>query len=319
MERQQRFSFIVGSIFLALLAGVIVLGATLLRDAGALRQRMRIEVAFADVSGLRPGAPVRLSGWEVGVVDEVRVDPRSARHLVTLSIVDQPAYRHWIRRDSKFQILADNLLGNKHVAISFGSTGTPLENGARVEGASPVGIEAILVDLRETVANTAGLTKRLGAALAVADGEGGGLGQTLVRLQQSLEDTGVVTRELKSLFARDSRDPDSLRATLGELRRASENAAKLAEELKLALKGPDGKPRDLGAVLTNLERTAANAQQVSDDMKKMLGGGKNGKPADVGKTLRDLEIAAENLKEITASTKSMIEVMRKVYPPNWFK
>jgi len=321
MARTNRFSFIVGSLFLAAVSISIVLGAFMLRSSGMLKQRMTINVLFDDVAGLRQGAPVRLSGLDIGTVDSVDVDASGTRHLVVLSIIDKPHYRQGIRTDSKFQVLSDNLLGNKLVEVSWGSSeATPLANGATVVGESPVSIAGILKDLRQTVRNTAGMSARIDKALQAMEGEdGSGLSRSMIQIQQSLADLSSVTGELKSLFEKDSRDPDSLRATLADLRKASGNAAELMAELKLSLRGEDGKPRKLGALLTNLEKTAANSQDVTDQVKLMLGGGKPGKPVDLAQTLKDLEVSANNLKDITESTKSMIASMRKMYPPNWFK
>ena len=234
--------------------------------------------------------------------------------------MDTPANRKWIRPDSRFQVLSDNLLGNKLVEISWGTTGAPLADGSTVIGEHPVSIEGILKDLRRTVRSTAGVAERLDKALKILDRDGGdGLAQSITQLQQSLADMSAVTGELRLLFEKDSRDPQSLRATLADLRKASGNAAALMEELKAGLRSPDGKQRKLGEILTNLEKTAANSSEVTESVKKMLGGRQGSKPVDLQKTLQDLEVSAKNLKDITESTKSMMGTLRKMYPPNWFK
>lgn len=315
-----RFSFVIGALVLVGLAVSIVVGAGLLRDGGVLEARTTIRVAFADVAGLRAGAPVRLAGLDIGTVASIDVATDRATHVVTLNLIDRPEYRNWIRRDSRFQITSGNLLGDKHVAISFGESGPPLERGELVVGEPPVGFEAILSDLRATVAHTRQIGERLDAALVAVDGAepGQGLADLLGQSKQALADLAQVATELKAVFDRDQDGPASLRGTLTDLRRASKRAAELMDEVGESLKTADGEPRRLGELVANLDRAASNTEKVTGELRKMLVA-EEGKAAPAAKTLKDLEQAAANLREITESTKSMIETMRRLYPPNWFK
>ncbi len=320
MTPSNRVSTVVGAVVLALLGIGIVAGASLLRGAGVLQPRVKVRVAFADIAGLREGAPVRLAGLDVGVVDRISIAGDAPRHEVVLAIVDRPELRRWIREDSRIEITADNLLGSKHVAIGFGSTGKPLGHGDLVVGSSPIGFEAILADLRSTVRSTAEVGARFEKAIALIDGpDGGGLARSLVQIQTALADLAKVGAELRAVFDPERGDPNSLRNTLADLRKAARSAAELTGEINKALAG-EGGGKKLGDLIASLERTVANTERVTAELRLMLAGDPAaGPPANIARTLKDLEKTAANLKEITESTKGTIEVMRKLYPPNWFK
>src|SRR5690606_22082512 len=98
---------------LFVLVGVLVFTAAifLLGQKSALFTRnTRLYVAFPDISGLAVGAPVRLSGLEVGTVDKISFssDPREGKTRVRLTV--QTRYMSRIRADSRAFIDSAGLL-----------------------------------------------------------------------------------------------------------------------------------------------------------------------------------------------------------------
>jgi len=81
--------------------------------------------AFEDVAGLKPGAPVRMGGLDIGTVTRVGHDRDLAdtRIYVEMSIIKREAAR--IRTDSLAHVVNKGLLGDKMVELTIGSPKNP--------------------------------------------------------------------------------------------------------------------------------------------------------------------------------------------------
>jgi phospholipid/cholesterol/gamma-HCH transport system substrate-binding protein len=78
--------------------------------------------SFADVSGLKPGAPVRMGGIDIGHVTDVGYDvksPKDTTIYVKFEVVTSESGR--IRKDSKVRISTKGLLGDKVIEVTRGS------------------------------------------------------------------------------------------------------------------------------------------------------------------------------------------------------
>jgi phospholipid/cholesterol/gamma-HCH transport system substrate-binding protein len=125
---------------LFVLAGIAftVLVVFLLGDEKRLFEtQITLETSFADVQGLKPGAPVRMGGIDIGTVEQVgyaeNVDDTNI--YVRMSIVRSEARR--IRTDSKARVQTRGLLGDKMIEITLGKDGGPIEDGAHLPSEVP--------------------------------------------------------------------------------------------------------------------------------------------------------------------------------------
>lgn len=111
------------------LLGLFIFGAMVILFTGVFvignQQRMfthsyHLRAEFPTVSGLLGGAEVRLGGVRKGTVDEIRLPSRpGGKVLVVMSLDDST--RNLVKQDSMAAIETEGLLGNKFLAISFGS------------------------------------------------------------------------------------------------------------------------------------------------------------------------------------------------------
>jgi len=81
--------------------------------------------AFYDVAGLKPGAPVRMGGLDIGSVTSVGHDGNigDTRIFVAMSITKSEAPR--IRSDSVARVVNKGLLGDKMIELTVGSPDKP--------------------------------------------------------------------------------------------------------------------------------------------------------------------------------------------------
>jgi phospholipid/cholesterol/gamma-HCH transport system substrate-binding protein len=116
---------------LFVLVGIVLMGAIIFvigdsRQAWSRKVTYRAE--FGDVAGLKPGAPVRMGGVDVGAVTEVEhgEDVGDAKIHVLMSMVKSEARR--IRVDTTARIVNKGLLGDKMVELSVADGRAPEQN-----------------------------------------------------------------------------------------------------------------------------------------------------------------------------------------------
>ena len=90
----------------------------------------RLTAAFDQVGGLKPGAPVSMSGVTIGRVESIAYDFSVYRALVTLRI--EPTFDK-IPDDSDASILTAGLLGGQYVGIGPGASETFFKEGDRIQ------------------------------------------------------------------------------------------------------------------------------------------------------------------------------------------
>lgn len=100
------------------------------REIGFGEAGYRLTASFEQVGGLKPGAPVSMSGVTVGRVESIGYDFTSYQAAVVLRIDGR--YDR-IPDDSDASIYTAGLLGGQYVGISPGGSETFFEDGDRIE------------------------------------------------------------------------------------------------------------------------------------------------------------------------------------------
>lgn len=137
--------FVVASVAILSIA-VVMLGERTEFFAG----KTLIRTFLPNVGGLKTGAPVWLSGVEVGNVEDIRfTDPDQGGQIeVTLGI--RRNVLNLVRKDSIAYLSTKGLLGDKIISISMGSTGgPPIEAGGTIAGRAPEDIFNVMGKLSE--------------------------------------------------------------------------------------------------------------------------------------------------------------------------
>ena len=89
-----------------------------------------LTASFEQVGGLKPGAPVSMSGVTVGHVEKIAYDFSEYKARVTMRIDSQ--YDR-IPEDSDASILTAGLLGGQYIGIGPGSSETYLADGGQMQ------------------------------------------------------------------------------------------------------------------------------------------------------------------------------------------
>jgi phospholipid/cholesterol/gamma-HCH transport system substrate-binding protein len=100
-----------------------------LRLTGA-KSGYHVTAEFDNIGDLKVGAPVTMSGVNMGEVDSIRFDQKTYKAVVGMRI--DPQYNQ-IPDDSFASINTQGLLGGKYVGLSPGGSDTFLKNGSRID------------------------------------------------------------------------------------------------------------------------------------------------------------------------------------------
>lgn len=132
-----------------------------------------IKTYFNKVQGLRTGAPVRLSGYDIGSVSNMTLaSDTSGRVEVTMRIDEE--VRQFIRLDSEASIETEGLVGKQVISISPGTTDLEVvSDGGIIKAKDPVSVEAIIKEVQDIMAYIKDITKEFsGISAKINNGEG---------------------------------------------------------------------------------------------------------------------------------------------------
>ncbi len=234
----QSLVFLAGAVALL---GVFVLGIA--RSGNWLAPSVRLQFRTLDAAGLQTGMAVRISGFAVGQVRRIVLQP-DAQVLVELELRDP--YRSMVGRRSRAELAQLGLLGDNYIAI------TP--DPAAI-GQPPIGDGETLVftsrpDIDDLIAEVA--SSRIPLQRAVSSG----LTLAETRLPRSLDEldrTLVASRRLATRLEADTRRSSSeLNRTLGATRALAERLEDRA----------DGTAADLSALIRRLESTESQTRPL---------------------------------------------------------
>jgi phospholipid/cholesterol/gamma-HCH transport system substrate-binding protein len=140
------------------------------------RSTFRLSGVFKNVAGLQAGNNVRLSGINVGTIDNITIISDTSVRVILF--VDENT-RRFIRKDAVASIGSEGLMGNKVLIISPGTGGKKIiENDDVIATSQPTDIDDIMKSLKTTIDNTANITGNLAKiSTSIESGKGtiGGL------------------------------------------------------------------------------------------------------------------------------------------------
>jgi phospholipid/cholesterol/gamma-HCH transport system substrate-binding protein len=125
-------------LFVMLGLAVLAVAIFYVTGAGFLGPKYRIKTYLPEVSGLAPGAPVKLDGVVIGSVDQIELVPRNngrppdPKHNIMVDMRLEKKFQDEILTDSTASLVTEGLLGNRYVNIQRGFTGTPIQDGQAV-------------------------------------------------------------------------------------------------------------------------------------------------------------------------------------------
>jgi phospholipid/cholesterol/gamma-HCH transport system substrate-binding protein len=96
----------------------------------AVKSGYHVSADFDNIGDLKVGAPVTMSGVNMGEVDSIRFDQKTYKAVVGMRL--DPQYNQ-IPDDSFASINTQGLLGGKYIGLSPGGSDTFLKNGSKID------------------------------------------------------------------------------------------------------------------------------------------------------------------------------------------
>jgi phospholipid/cholesterol/gamma-HCH transport system substrate-binding protein len=278
-----------------ILSLVILAGTVLYIGSGGgvlFGRKYEVKVLMEDVGGLKPGAPVRVGGVEVGTVGEVSFSGQGDMIEVVMKL--DRGVQPRVTTESRATLGALGLLGEKAVDIEASTRGTPVQDG----GYLPPGAKDPFKDL---LSDTSGATTHLRRILARMDAGEGLLGRALRDEELYVRMADVATR-LQGVIAR----LESSSGPLGRMVNDRELSDRLAASVRgietvvsrvEAGEGPLGVLTHDEQVARELRTVTANLGEVADRLRE--GKGTAGRLLQEDGLYQKLDSASARLESLT--------------------
>jgi len=154
---------------------------------------INIKAYFTNVEGLKPGAPVRLSGYDIGSVSSLVLVPDGGGKIEVTMLIQKQMIK-FVRLDSQASIETEGLVGKKIVAITPGSSNSPVvEDGSFIKSKDPLNVSAIIEETQAIMAYVKDITKDFSQIVAKIN-EGNGTIGKIVNDDELYKSTVSVTK-----------------------------------------------------------------------------------------------------------------------------
>jgi phospholipid/cholesterol/gamma-HCH transport system substrate-binding protein len=290
-QKQLKWSQLRVGITVIVASGTLALLLLLMSGTtGLFTKRIILKSYFDNASGLRTGAPVRLSGVDIGNVVRIRVVPDKDKQLtpveVTMKVSTKYAFN--LRQDSVTSLDTAGVLGETYLDIdSAQAVGPPAKNGDVLPTAIHPDFNAVVRSSQSTLQNMDALIKRADRILAFAESGKGSLGKliydptlynrfsaTVTDFQKIVEQVSSGQGSLGALINRNdayekfNNTLDRMNAVIDDLQAGKGTAGKF-------LKDP--------SLYNNANDTIANVKKLTEDI--------NAGKGTLGKLTKDEELA----------------------------
>jgi phospholipid/cholesterol/gamma-HCH transport system substrate-binding protein len=275
--------------------------------SGLLSHRITLLSFFDNASGLRVGAPVRLSGVDIGNVVAMRIVQDKDKQLTPVEVVMKVStkYSFNLRRDSVTALDTAGVLGETYLDIdSSQAIGPPAQNGDTLPTHIHPDFNEVVRSSQSTLQNMDALLKRADRILAFAESGKGSLGK-LIYDPKLYDQFSQTVGEFNGLVDQIAKG----RGSLGQLINSNDAYNKfvatldrinaVADDLQ-AGKGTAGKFLKDPTLYNNANDAVANLKKVSDDI--------NAGKGTLGKLTKDEALANKldtTLTKLAALTSSL--------------
>jgi phospholipid/cholesterol/gamma-HCH transport system substrate-binding protein len=195
MKKDTSFKIKLG-IFISLGVALFIVGIYFIGEKQQLfRSTFHLSGVFRDVAGLQAGNNVRLSGINVGTVEDINIVSDTS---VRVEILIDEHTRKFIKKDAIASIGSEGLMGNKIIIINPGTGGKmEIEDNDSVQTIQPINMDDILVSLKSSIDNTTVITSNLSKITGNVQSGKGTLGRLLTdkSLGQTFDSTFTNLKE----------------------------------------------------------------------------------------------------------------------------
>jgi phospholipid/cholesterol/gamma-HCH transport system substrate-binding protein len=258
--------------------------------SGFFTRRITLRSYFDNAEGLRVGAPVRLSGVDIGNVTKISIVPYKEKHLTPVEITMKVStkYIYGLHRDSVTSLDTAGVLGETYLDIdSSQATAPEAQDGDTLPTQVHPDFNQVVRASQSTLENMDALLKRADRILAFAESGKGSIGKLIYdpTLYNRFSDT---VAEFQKIVEQISRGQGSLGALISR-NDAYDKFLSTLDKMNAVVddiqqgKGSAGKFLKDPALYNNANDTIANVKKITEDI--------NAGRGTLGKLTKDEELA----------------------------
>lgn len=287
---------------------------------------------FKNVSGLKQGSNVRLSGINIGTVSKIDFISDS---LVSVKLVIRKDVQKYIKTDAVASIASDGLMGDKILIISPGTTSTTIvKDNDIITSYKTIEIDDILSSVKQSTDNAKAITDELVKFSGKMNNKNSLLTKIMTnkdfasRIDRTVENMQLSSKELAkftfilnnkngtaSKIFTDKKWADHIENSISNLRNSSQEISMFTKKLNdknnvfSQLSSNDSLAISIKNTLRNLEKSSDDLIQftskINNDenvLSKLTNNPKLGKSVD--STIINIEKGVGELREIEAAAKN---------------
>ncbi len=276
-----------------------------------LSPKVELKAQIQNVKGLRKGAPVWVSGIEVGSVKDINLHPEYGT-IVTLSVNKKAL--EFLKKDSEASILTMGLLGDKYVELSGGSPkAEPIKPGDMMSGTAVIELKDVVEISASSIKKMSDFINKLDHLVTKIERGEGTFAKFLTdpeiynNLMDISKTLSVVLHEIK-----DGQGTIKMLLNDPSLYNRMLAATASVEEFTLVLNDRQGTLRRLAEDPTLYENLNRASQQLSSIIEKIDSG-----EGIAGDLITDEKLASD-LKDIITEIRELTKDMKE-NPKRYFK
>lgn len=261
----------------------------LMSGTGGLFTRKIVLISyFPDASGLTTGAPVRLSGVDIGNVKTIRIVANRPSDPVEVAMKVNTKYRFFLRKDSWTLLSTAGVLGATYINIdSSKSAGPEVQDGDVLPSRELKGYDEVIRSANSSLENMDVLLKRMDRIVAFVESGQGSIGK-LIYDASLYKQVNLTVSEFQSLV----NDIAQGNGSLGKLvedddlyNKANASIDKINQLIDQvnSQNGTIGRLVNDPSLYNSANQTVANIKQLTDDI--------NAGKGAIGKLAKDQEFA----------------------------
>jgi phospholipid/cholesterol/gamma-HCH transport system substrate-binding protein len=247
-------------------------------------------VKIKDISGLKTGAQVTMSGISIGSVKRIDLPIQTGDSVIIEMTIIEDAQK-LIRKDSKAQIVTEGLVGNKGILITSGTANAvTVHKGDTLIGESPFDLSGVVNNVTSTITDAGTLLKETTELIKVLrTGDG-----TVSKLMNDPELYKSLTTLIEAITKSTNSINNAASGALGSVRLLTDSLQRTISDLNIVTSQIRSGKGSIGKLL--------NDEELYNKLTS-LGTSIQGTIAELNETMHKLNLAAGNGVEVTEALK----------------
>lgn len=297
----------VGITVLVAAVTLIVLIFLMSSTSSIFTTQIHLKTFFDNAEGLRPGAPVRLQGVDIGNVTRITVNPSKPLTPVEVTLKVNTRFHDFLRKDSVAQLSTAGVLGETYVDINSSEAKLgPASEGDVLPAVNQPDIKDVVRASQTSLQNVDVLVRRVDRIVAAIEQGQGSIGKFIYdpslfnRLNSTLTEVQQMVNEIHNgkgsvgklimddeLYNKANASVDKLNNIIDEINQGHGTVGKLLKD---------------ETIYKNLNQTVSKTNALMDDVNQGKGAlgmlAKNEEFArKLDKTMTNLETLTTNINE----------------------